>query len=66
MARIIRAGEVAQYNKKGNLTILRHKGKRHKPKEAFKTATVDRGKEFSCYVIIETDLGIPVYFFKKM
>ena len=32
------------------------------PKEVFKTATVDRGKEFSCYSIIETDLDIPVYF----
>lgn len=32
------------------------------PKEAFKTATVDRGKEFACYPIIESDLGIPVYF----
>ena len=32
------------------------------PKGAFKTATVDRGKEFSCYSIIERDLDIPVYF----
>ncbi|WP_346961528.1 IS30 family transposase [Clostridium sp.] len=32
------------------------------PKGTFKTATVDRGKEFACYPIIESDLGIPVYF----
>ena len=32
------------------------------PKKAFKTATVDRGKEFSCYSIIERDLDILVYF----
>lgn len=32
------------------------------PNAAFKTATVDRGKEFSCYPIIEKDLNIPVYF----
>ena len=32
------------------------------PKAAFKTATVDRGKEFSCYSIIEKELNIPVYF----
>ena len=31
-------------------------------KEVFTTAMVDRGKEFSYYSIIETDLGSPVYF----
>ena len=29
---------------------------------AFKTATVDRGKEFACYKDIEKDLNIDVYF----
>lgn len=32
------------------------------PLGAFKTATVDRGKEFACYKNIEKDLEIPVYF----
>ena len=32
------------------------------PKDAFQTATVDRGKEFSCYTEIEPDLGIEFYF----
>lgn len=32
------------------------------PKTAFQTATVDRGKAFSCYTEIERDLGITVYF----
>ena len=32
------------------------------PKKAFQTFTTDRGKEFSCYPIIEKELGIPVYF----
>ena len=32
------------------------------PKNAFKIATVDRWKEFACYVDIEKELGIDVYF----
>lgn len=32
------------------------------PKNAFKTATVDRGKEFACYADMEKELGIDVYF----
>lgn len=32
------------------------------PKGTFKTATVNSGKEFACYPIIESNLGIPVYF----
>lgn len=32
------------------------------PEDAFKTATVDRGKEFACYDTIEKRHGIPVYF----
>ncbi len=32
------------------------------PKKALQTFTTDRGKEFSCYSIIEKELGIPVYF----
>lgn len=32
------------------------------PKGSFKTATTDRGKEFSCYKKLEADLGIDVYF----
>ncbi len=32
------------------------------PSGAFKTATVDRGKEFACYTNIEKTLKIPVYF----
>ena len=31
------------------------------PKEALKTFTSDRGKEFACYPLVE-DLGIPFYF----
>lgn len=31
------------------------------PKEAFKTFTSDRGKEFACYPLVE-NLGIPFYF----
>ena len=30
--------------------------------KVFQTFTVDRGKEFSCYSTIETELNIPVYF----
>ncbi len=32
------------------------------PKGAFKTSTVDRGKEFACYKEVERNLQIPVYF----
>jgi len=32
------------------------------PKNVFKSATVDRGKEFSCYSEIEKSLKIPMYF----
>jgi len=32
------------------------------PKGAIKTATTDRGKEFSCYKVLEKDLKIDVYF----
>ena len=32
------------------------------PKETFKTYTVDRGKEFTCYSQVETNLKVPVYF----
>lgn len=32
------------------------------PKEAFQTATTDRGKEFDCSKNIEDELGVPVYF----
>lgn len=32
------------------------------PKTAFQSFTTDRGKEFSCYPVIEEDLSIPVYF----
>jgi len=32
------------------------------PKNAFKTATVDRGKEFACYNKIERDINLPVFF----
>lgn len=32
------------------------------PENAFKTATVDRGKEFACYSDVERDLKIDVYF----
>lgn len=32
------------------------------PQGAIKTATTDRGKEFSCYNVLEKDLNIQVYF----
>ncbi|WP_050184066.1 IS30 family transposase [Domibacillus robiginosus] len=32
------------------------------PKQVFKTATTDRGKEFSCYAVLEKDIGIAFYF----
>ena len=32
------------------------------PKGAIKTATTDRGKEFSCYTFLEKELNIQVYF----
>ena len=32
------------------------------PNNAFKTATVDRGKEFACYNNIENDINLPVFF----
>ena len=32
------------------------------PKKAFKTSTLDRGKEFACYSNIEHHLNIPIYF----
>ena len=32
------------------------------PKEAIQTATTDRGKEFSCYNVLEKELNIQVYF----
>lgn len=32
------------------------------PSTAFQTATVDRGKEFSCYQRVERDLEIAVFF----
>ena len=32
------------------------------PKGELKTATTDRGKEFSCYTVLEKELGIHVYF----
>lgn len=32
------------------------------PNGVFKTSTVDRGKEFSCYSKIEEDLNLPIYF----
>lgn len=32
------------------------------PEGAIKTATTDRGKEFSCYNVLEKDLNIQVYF----
>jgi len=32
------------------------------PKNAFITATVDRGKEFACYSNIERDIDLPVFF----
>ena len=31
-------------------------------RSAFKSYTVDRGKEFACYPQIERDLGVPIYF----
>lgn len=35
---------------------------RQLPACAFRTATVDRGKEFACYKTLEQTLGISVYF----
>ncbi|EQM91134.1 hypothetical protein M397_13715, partial [Staphylococcus aureus S1] len=35
---------------------------KHLPKDAVKTITVDRGKEFSCYQNIENQFNINVYF----
>ncbi|OKL36601.1 hypothetical protein BLL40_07625 [Domibacillus mangrovi] len=32
------------------------------PEKVFKTATTDRGKEFSCYSVVEKDLEIAFYF----
>lgn len=32
------------------------------PVNAFKTATVDRGKEFACYSNIENDINLPMFF----
>ena len=32
------------------------------PETVFQSFTTDRGKEFSCYPIIEEELKIPVYF----
>jgi IS30 family transposase len=32
------------------------------PEKTIQTATTDRGKEFSCYSILENDLGMAVYF----
>ena len=32
------------------------------PEQVFKTATTDRGKEFSCYSVLEKDLEIAFYF----
>jgi IS30 family transposase len=32
------------------------------PDNAFKTATVDRGKEFACYNNIERAINLPVFF----
>lgn len=32
------------------------------PTKVFQSFTTDRGKEFSCYPIVEATLGIPVYF----
>ena len=32
------------------------------PANTFKTATVDRGKEFACYKNIENDINLPVFF----
>jgi len=32
------------------------------PRDAIQTATTDRGKEFSCYNVLEKDLAIQVYF----
>lgn len=32
------------------------------PKQATKTFTTDRGKEFACYIQVEKDFKIPVYF----
>ncbi|QPR67140.1 IS30 family transposase [Lysinibacillus macroides] len=35
---------------------------KHLPEGAMQTATTDRGKEFSCYHVLEKDLNIQVYF----
>lgn len=32
------------------------------PKQAIKTFTTDRGKEFACYTQVENELKIPIYF----
>ncbi|MGF3066411.1 hypothetical protein ACQV2X_08060 [Facklamia sp. P12945] len=32
------------------------------PQGAFKTFTSDRGKEFACYDVVESKLGIGFYF----
>jgi transposase, IS30 family len=32
------------------------------PLKAFKTATIDRGKEFSCHQSVKEELGIDMYF----
>ncbi|SIN98562.1 transposase, IS30 family [Carnobacterium alterfunditum] len=32
------------------------------PREAFQSFTTDRGKEFACYTVIESELNIPMYF----
>lgn len=32
------------------------------PKNAFKTATVDRGKEFACHKNIESEIDLPIFF----
>lgn len=34
----------------------------HFPKDTFKTYTVARGKEFTCYSKVEAELKVPVYF----
>ena len=42
-----------------DLSVLRRKGKNSK--EALKTSTSDRGKEFACYPLVE-NLGISFFF----
>ncbi|MEG1158320.1 MAG: IS30 family transposase, partial [Christensenellaceae bacterium] len=32
------------------------------PKDAFKTGTTDRGKEFACFQAVNDELGLPLYF----